>query len=158
MAFMSCSMQGPGVDGFVPASFDRANCEGLVDATETASCLSRPHLMVTGLGDGDEGGENRRLGFDLAPEGDRWLSYITEAAGQHSTFNYETSGCASYANNQGLDATVYPARCGQYLLWMRSVALAFLDHVLAQRPEATAYLASDNPSVLSGGALIWESK
>ncbi|MFT5586638.1 MAG: hypothetical protein ACI9VR_004237 [Cognaticolwellia sp.] len=158
VAFMSCSPQGPDDAGFTTTSFTRERCEELAAPDERASCFSRPHLTLTSVGDGGEdAGENRRLSFDLAPTGDRYLGYITEPAAQHTTFNYETEGCEGYARDNGLGSE-FPARCNTYRLWIRSAALAFFDAKLRDDEVAKAYLESDNMTVLSGAALEWTGK
>ncbi|MFT4703871.1 MAG: acetyl esterase/lipase [Bradymonadia bacterium] len=158
VAFMSCSPQGPDDSGFTTTSFTRERCEELAAPEDRAGCLSRPHLVLTSIGDGgDQEGGNRRLSFDLAPEGDRYLAYITEPAAQHTTFNYETSGCERYAQDNALGSE-FPARCNTYRLWLRSAALAFFDATLRDSAEARAYLESDNIRLLAGAALEWTAR
>ncbi len=158
VAFMSCSPQGPDDSGFTTASFTRKRCEELATPEDRAGCLTRPHLVLTSRGDGgDTAGENRRLSFDLAPAGDRYLGYITELASQHTTFDLATEGCEGYAKDNKLGPE-FPARCHTYRVWIRSAALAFFDATLRDDAKAKAYLASGNMSVLSGGALEWTLK
>ncbi|MFT5432042.1 MAG: hypothetical protein ACI9OJ_002740 [Myxococcota bacterium] len=158
VAFMSCSPQGPDDAGFTAASFTRERCEALATPEQLPGCLTRPHLTLTGSGDGGDGvGGNRRLSFDLAPAGDRYLGYILENAPQHTTFNYETEGCERYAQDNALGSE-YPARCTQYLLWLRSAALAFFDATLRDSSDAKAYLASGNLGALSGQVFEWTAK
>jgi hypothetical protein len=158
VAFMSCSPQGPDDVGFSTASFGRERCEELAAPEDRSGCLTRPHLVLTGLGDGgDNAGENRRLSFDLAPAGERYLAYLTELAPQHTTFDYKTEGCERYARDNELGSE-FPERCNTYRLWIRSAALAFFDATLRDNADAQAYLKSDNMSVLSGSALEWIAK
>ncbi len=153
VAFISASPQGPGDDGFTEGSFTGDVCQTL--AADPAGCLARPHLILTGVGDDtDVVAENRRLAFDLAPEGDRHLAWITEEAARHTTFNYGVDACERHQAGEGAD----PARCEAYRLWLRAVVLAFLDAHLRGDADAAAYLASDNPAVFSGGALSWEHR
>jgi hypothetical protein len=155
---MSCSPQGPDDTGFTTASFTRERCEELATAEQKPGCLTRPHLTLTSIGDGGDGaGANRRLSFDLAPGGDRYLGYILEPAAQHTTFDYQTQGCEGYAKNNALGPD-YPARCNQYLLWQRSAALAFFDATLRDSSDARAYLKSGNLGVLSGDVFEWTAK
>jgi hypothetical protein len=158
VAFMSCSPQGPDDSGFTTTSFTRERCEELAAPEDRGGCLTRPHLVLTGRGDGgDNEGENRRLTFDLAPDGERYLAYITELAPQHTTFNYETAGCERYAQDNALGSE-FPARCDTYRLWIRSAALAFFDATLRDSADAQTYLESDNMDVLSGAALEWTAR
>ena len=86
IAFISGSPQGPGDDGFIVDSFNGAGCREIDPA---AACLTRPMLILTGAGD-DAGGhiaENRRVGFDLLPDGDKCLFWIDEEAARHPTHN-----------------------------------------------------------------------
>jgi hypothetical protein len=155
VAFLSCSPQGPDDAGFTTSSFTRERCEELAAPDDRDGCFTRPHLVLTSRGDGgDDEGENRRLSFDLAPDGDRYLGYIAEQAAQHTTFNYETEGCERYSRENALGSD-FPERCNTYRLWQRSAALAFLDATLRDSAEAQTYLESDNMSVLSGAALEW---
>lgn len=156
VAFLSCSPQGPGDDGFTEASFTREQCVALADSADHAACLSRPHLVLTGVDDGGVG-ETRRLSFDLAPDGDRYLGYITEPAAQHTTFDYATEGCSNYAAKEGLGPE-YPERCNTYRLWLRSAAVAFFDAKLRGDAAAQAYLDSDNLAAFGGAAFEWMRK
>jgi hypothetical protein len=45
-----------------------------------------------------------------------------------------------------------------YLTWLRSAMVAFLDAHLRGRPEARVYLESDDLGVLAAGAASWESR
>jgi acetyl esterase/lipase len=158
IAFLSCSPQGPDDAGFSTASFTRERCEELAAQEDRVGCLTRPHLVLTGLGDGgDNAGENRRLSFDLAPVGERYMAYLTELAPQHTTFDYQTEGCERYARDKVLGSE-FPERCNTYRLWIQSAALAFFDATLRDNPDAQAYLEADNMSVLSGAALEWSAK
>ncbi len=153
VAFISASPQGPGDDDFTEASFSGAGCEAV--AEDPSGCLARPHLFLTGAGDDTESvAENRRLSFELAPLGDRHLAWITEEAAVHTTFEHQLAGCERHQAREGGDA----ARCEDYRAWLRSVALAFLDHHLRASPEAGAYLRSDFPTRLSEGAMTWEHR
>ena len=116
-----------------------------------------------GIGDdtSDSVAENRRLRFDLAPAGERYLLWNLDEAARHATFDFDPSACGTYGQNEGLDPALYPQRCADYVTWQRSTALSFADAQLRNRPEATAYLAvlyqapssASRPSdALGGGA------
>lgn len=149
IGFISCSPQGPGDDGFTVESFDRSTCAGIADAADRPACLSRPHLTLTGVDDGGVG-PSRRQSFDLAPPGNRFMGYIVEPEAQHTTFNLEAESCERVGGT--------PARCAQYLTWLRSAALSFLDAVLRADSDARTYLTSDAPAVLGGAGWSWETR
>ncbi len=153
IAFLSCSPQGPGEDGFTEASFTGEGCRGL--APDPSLCLTRPHLVLSGVGDdtSDTTSESRRPSFDLAPAtGQRHRLDILEEAARHETYNLELESCESYSNRNGLDT----ARCAMHLEWLRSAGLAFADAYVRGDADARAYLASDNLGVWSGGT--WETR
>ncbi|RZO61964.1 MAG: hypothetical protein EVA89_10275 [Sandaracinaceae bacterium] len=154
VAFLSASPQGPGDDGFTEASLTGEACRAL--ATDPGLCLTRPHLTLTGVGDdtSDHVAENRRLSFDLAPSGDRHLLWIEEEAARHTTFEYGTEACERHVRDEGGDA----ARCEAYLVWLRSVAVAFAQAVARDDEVARAYLSSDDPERLAEGGASWEHR
>lgn len=159
MAFMSCSPQSANQDGFSPASYDGSACAGL--AADPSLCLTRPHLLLSGVGDdvSNEVAEARRQAFDLAPAtGQRYLAWNVDEAARHGTFNFKADACESYAQNNGLDGNLYPARCNLYLEGQLSVALAFADAFLRDHAPALDYLGSQNIPILFGGQLSWETK
>lgn len=143
-AFIACSPQGPGEDGFSIASYDGSQCPS---TTNPELCLTRPVLLATGAGDdtGDAAtgsvAENRKTVFEHLPAGQKYLFYINDESARHGTFEHNTKGCSTYARNNGIDQ----ARCSTYLTWLDSVVLAFLDANLKDHPPAKAYLASDHP-------------
>ncbi|MBK9030727.1 MAG: hypothetical protein IPL61_05205 [Myxococcales bacterium] len=140
IAFLANSPQGPGDEGFVEASF--------------AGC-ARPTLVNTGVGDDTNVlGINRARSFDLMPDGDKFRLYLLEPAARHATFDQSGDACATYSNQQGLDA----GRCPTYQRWIASSALAFLDAYARDSAAARAYLASDNLTVLAGGAATWDRR
>jgi hypothetical protein len=149
LAFIACSPQGPGGDGFVDESFD---------------AVVRPTLVLSGTGDDTGGslGENRRLLFSRLAPGEKYLGWIADDSARHNTFNFNTDACLQYTAQQGLD----PARCQAFLPWLASAALAFLDaevrgHGAGDAParaRALAYLASDDLAVLSSGTMEWSRR
>ncbi len=155
LAFISCSPQGPGDDGFVEGSFTGEFCRGL--ATDPSLCLTRPHLFLTGIGDDTAAhvAENRRRSFELAPmTGTHLIGWVDDEAARHTTFNYETAACERYAATEGLDA----ARCAEHLVWLRSAALAFLDATVRDSARARAYLGASDLTILSGGVFSLTSR
>lgn len=137
IAFMACSPEGPGMDGFVPSSF-----EGVRGRL----------LILSGEGDDTELlSEARRQVFDLVRPGGARLGWILEVGARHTTYEYKTDACIRQAAEAGIE----PARCDVYLEWLRSVALAHFDAELRGSAAARAYLDSDAPVVLSGGAMEW---
>lgn len=134
IAFMGCSPQGPGDDGFIEASY---------------ATLERPFLVLTGAGDDTTGNvaENRSLAHDLMAPGDKYQGWIAEETARHTTFNFETATCEREGGS--------PDRCAEYLTWLSSAALAFADGHLREDPEAQAYLESANLSVLSADVVEW---
>jgi predicted dienelactone hydrolase len=149
LAFIACSPQGPGGNGFVDDSFD---------------AIARPTLVLTGAGDDTNGslGENRRVLFSRLAPGEKYLGWIADDGARHNTFNFDTDACLQYAAQQGLD----PERCQAFLPWLASAALAFLDaevrgHGAGDAParaRALAYLASDDLVVLSSGTMEWSRR
>ena len=158
-AFMSFSPQGLGVDGFTSASYDGTGCTAL--ASDPSQCLTRPHLLVSGVGDdtANEVAESRRQAFDLGPATrQRYLLWNLDEAARHTTFNFKPDSCPSYAQTNGLDPTLYPARCKLYLAGQTSAALAFADAYLRDHVPALDYLASDNLRALYGDPGSWTIK
>lgn len=145
VAFMSFSPQPVGEDGFDMASYDGSDCE-----QDQPLCLTRPQLVVTGVGDGMGGeGPNRREMFFTLPETqNRTLLYITEEAAQHTTFEHKSDACVRYARLNAIDTS----RCSFYHTLMESMALAFADAILLEEPAASAYLASEDVLTLAAGA------
>ncbi|MEZ4394270.1 MAG: acetylxylan esterase [Polyangiales bacterium] len=137
VAFLSCSPQGPGEEGFVEGSF---------------AGVARPHLTLTGAGDDTTGNvaEVRRRPFELMPAGQKYRGWIAEEPARHTIFDFSTSACEREGGT--------PERCAQYLDWLSSAGLAFLDAHVAGRPEAAAYLASDALTFLGGGAFEWSRR
>ncbi len=141
IAFIACSPQGPGDSSIPQDNGLRAN---------SYDTMTRPTLFLTGAGD-DSGGivpETRRLPFDLGPGGDWYRGWITEEEANHGTFNYQTDSCIA---DGGL-------RCLEYLDWLGSAALAFLDAHVREDAFARAYLGSENLDALSGSALEWSRR
>jgi len=139
-AFIACSPQGPGDDGFVDASFD---------------AISRPTLTLSGVGDDtDVVAENRRVPFERMMSGDKYLGWITDESARHTTFDLELGGCERYAADTALD----PARCTMFRPWLLSAALAFLDAELREDAIARDYLASDALEILSSGVMEWTAR
>ena len=83
--------------------------------------------------------------------GDKYRLWITEAAARHTSFNHEEQTCRDFLTTNGGN----PARCAAYTAWVESAALAFADAQLRDRPEAHAWLASDNLTIASGGVAEW---
>lgn len=154
MAFISGSPEGPGDDGFTEESFNGAEC--LAARGPGASCLTRPQLFLTGVGDETNETESapRRLAYDLPPTTDKYRLWITEPPARHTTFEHKTEGCVSWMQQSGGDI----ARCETYLAWQRSAIWAFLDAYVRNVPTAQAYLRSNDLVVLSGGGVEWSSK
>jgi predicted dienelactone hydrolase len=139
-AFIACSPQAPGADGFVLDSFD---------------AIERPTLSLTGVGDDTAVvAEDRRLPFERMMPGEKYLGWITDESARHTMFELGLEGCERYAADEGLD----PARCTRFRPWLVSAALAFLDAQLRDDAEARAYLASDDLEVLSGGEMEWSRR
>lgn len=154
MAFISCSPEGPGDDGFTEESFSGAEC--LAARGAGASCLTRPQLFLTGVGDvtGETESTPRRLAYDLQPTSDKYRLWITEAAARHTTFEQKNDGCLSWVKQNGGDV----ARCDTYLAWQRSAIWAFLDAYVRKVPAAQQYLLSNNLVALGGGGIEWSHK
>ena len=140
-AFIGCSIEGPGDDGFTTASF---------------GAISRPHLTLSGVGDStpEAAAPPRREPFGLMMPGEKYQLWNTEEAARHSTFNHETIDCQNYQANRGADV----GRCDTYLTWLDSAALAFADAQLRGSRVAKDWLASDNLVVLSAGAAEWNRR
>lgn len=138
IAFLGASMEGAGDDGFGEGAFD---------------AITAPHLTLSGVGDetSDSTAPPRRLPFERMRPGDKYRLWITDAAARHGTFNHEATVCPDYAASHRIDAS----RCGAYLRWLESAALAFADAYLRDRPEARAWLASDAVTVMSAGVAEW---
>jgi hypothetical protein len=151
IAFVSCSPQGVGEDGFTAASFDASAC--LATGADARTCLGRPHLFLTGAGDDTNGvtAETRRDPYDLAPAGDKHLFWILEEAARHGTFELDPGPCTTYSTGAMLD----PARCLDYEEWLSNVMVAFLDAHVRALPDAALYLESTAPSDFAGGAADW---
>lgn len=157
-AFLSFSPQGIGEDGFTQASYDGSACASL--ASDPALCFSRPHLSVSGIGDDTSGvvAETRRDAFDTMPTGQKFLAWMTDEAARHTSFNHQADACERHATSEGLDPTVYPARCQDHVRWIENAAIAFLDASVRERPAARQYLQSQAPSILTGGVMDWERR
>ncbi len=160
LGFMSFSPQPPGDDGFTTENYAGEDCPD-----GQAFCLTRPHLVVTGVGDGNVAddeppkGEGRREAFRaLKPSGNKTLYYITEEAARHTTFEHTLDACERFSRNNNLNPDLYPERCSDYHMWMDSIALAFADAVLREDERAAAYLASDDAVTLSGGVAEMERR
>ena len=139
-AFIACSPQGPGDDGFIDPSFD---------------AISRPVLTLSGVGDDtDVVAENRRVPFERMMSGEKYLGWITDESARHTTFDLELGGCERYAVDSALD----PARCTMFRPWLRSAALAFLDAELREDARAREYLTSDALEILSAGVMEWTAR
>jgi len=140
-AFIGCSIEGPGDDGFTTTSF------GAID---------RPHLTLSGVGDMTPEAEAlpRREPFELMMPGEKYRFWNTEPAARHSTFDHTPMDCRDYQTNRGDDV----ARCDEYLRWLDAAALAFADAQLRDSQAARDWLASDNLSVLTGGAVEWDRR
>jgi hypothetical protein len=140
IAFVSCSPQGPGEDGFIEASFVP---------------VTRPHLTLTGLGDETDGAAaRRRRAFELAQPGEKYLLWINELSARHTTFDFNTDACESYQRMHSGDLT----RCSEHRQWLASAMLAFLDAHLRNAAPARAWLSSSNAAVLSAGVIEWSRR
>jgi predicted dienelactone hydrolase len=140
-AFIGFSIEGPGDDGFTDASF---------------AAITRPHMSVTGAGDRTTETEPlpRRLPFELMAPGNKYRFWNTDEASLHGTFDHNVGPCEGYQMRNGAPV----ARCAEFYAWMESAALAFADAHLRERPEAIAWLASDNMTILSSGAVEWRRR
>lgn len=141
VAFVSCSPQGPGEEGFVEGSFGG---------------VTRPHLTLSGVGDDTDGvaSESRRRPFELVAPGNKYRLWITEDSARHTTFDFSTDACVQHRMRAGQDV----ARCRDYLPWLSSAMVAFLDANLRDSAAARAWLASDNAAVLSGRVAEWSRR
>lgn len=154
-AFLSFSPQGPTEDGFAPASFDGTWCAQL--AADPASCFSRPHLVITGMGDdtNDSVAEERRASFEALPTGLKFMGWVKDEAARHGTFDHNPETCLRYAKQEELDEVHYMKRCPEILTWIEAATLAFLDANLRDSAPARAYLRSQAPALLSRGQMDW---
>lgn len=126
-AFLAASPQGPLSAGFNSGFPDNG-----------FQTLAGPLLSITGVG--DETGEPsiaRRTAFETAQPGDLFLSWDTNRKPHHDTFNRADCG------------GVLAERCG----WYGATGLAYFDAYLRMRPEAIAWLASDQLGAISGGTV-----
>ena len=141
-AVVAMSPQGAGTDGFM---------------TESYSSIKVPSLMGTGAADGDVDLEdpskhepaNRLKAYELAPEGDRWLVFVDAPGATHTFFEAETKSCEKVET---------PEVCGVMQAWLRSTALAFIDHRLRDSADALAWLNSTNLQVMSKAIATLQSK
>ena len=141
-AVVAMSPQGPGTDGFM---------------TESYAMLKVPLFMGTGAGDGDidlndpskHEPENRKQVFDLVPPGDRFRVFVDDPAATHTFFEAEVKSCEKNAT---------PEKCATMQVWLRSGALAFLDHQTRNSADALAWLKSDNLEVMSSAVATLDSK
>ncbi len=140
-AFIGCSMEGDGDDGFTADSFRP---------------IARPHLTLSGVGDitPEAPALPRRVPFDVMMPGDKYRFWNTELAARHATFNHEVTACQDFQTTNGGEL----ARCSVYLAWLDSAALAFADAQLRDLPAARAWLASDNLAILSGNVVEWNRR
>lgn len=141
IAFLGASMEGVGDDGFGEDAFD---------------AITAPHLTLSGAGDetSEATAPPRRLPFERMRPGGKYRLWITDVQARHGTFNHEASACSDYAAARRLDGS----RCGAYLVWLESAALAFADAHVRARPEARAWLASDALTVMSAGVAEWSRR
>lgn len=140
-AFVGCSPEGPGDDGFFDASWDQ---------------VARPFLTLSGVGDetSEATPAMRPQPFLHMPAGEKYLGWITEASARHTTFEHKTDACVTWQQQRGADV----ARCEAYFPWLESAALSFFDAQLRGRQVARDYLASDSLRSLSGGVMEWNRK
>jgi predicted dienelactone hydrolase len=140
-AFVGLSVEGPMDDGFTDGSYVG---------------IDRPHLTVTGVGDTTPESDpaQRRRVFELEPAGDKYRLWITTPAAQHGTFDLNPDPCRSYQMRTGEPV----AYCEEIYPWLVSAVLAFTDAQLRDRPEAIAWLASDNAEVFSGAVAEWDRR
>ena len=127
--FMAFSPQGPGSEGFEMDSWDD---------------IDRPMLIGTGVGDDTNGDSpaNRVIPFQQMPAGEKYQIYIDSISAKHTTFEYEVAACERVESNDAI--------CEEYLDWLGSAALAFLDAHLKDEADAWDWLASDNVEAASG--------
>lgn len=136
-AVIAMSPQGPDNDGFMESSFET---------------VDRPVLIGTGMADGEYDigePENRRLVFTHLPAANKYELFVNDRGAVHTLFEGNTTECENVAE---------PARCAEMETWVRTTALAFLDAVALARPEAVAWLASDNVETASAGTAEWQRK
>lgn len=118
---IALSPQGPGSEGFMEESYGE---------------VTRPVLMATGANDGDEGEPANRLAiWPLLPAGSSMLFYVDDQGAKHTLFEGSTEACEPIA---GL------AKCEAMREAIFSLGVAYLDAHLRGRPEAAAWLASDD--------------
>lgn len=140
-AFIGFSIEGPMDDGFTDASF---------------AAITRPHLSVTGAGDrtAESDPAQRRRAFELMAPMNKFRFWNTDVASLHATFDHSVGPCEDYQRMRGAPV----ARCEDFYLWMETTALAFADAYVRERPEAIAWLASDNLRTLSNAAVEWSRR
>jgi predicted dienelactone hydrolase len=140
-AFIGFSIEGPMDDGFTDGSF---------------APIARPHLSVTGIGDvtSESMPAQRRRAFELMMPGNKFRFWMTDPAARHGSFDHNVGPCEDHQMRNGGSA----ALCEDFYRWMESAGLAFADAYLRERPEAIAWLASNNAVTLSGSLVEWSRR
>jgi hypothetical protein len=156
VAFLAFSPQGPGGDGFFDTRFGSAE--------HSWKHINRPVLTVTGDGDstcnaGTEPGTcigdqpfGRRISFGRMPSGSKYHLYVHDADTFHTLFALNTNKCPLPRIDVGQE------KCDEIALWLKSVALAFLDAHVRGDALALDWLHSDGIAAASRGIAEWQTK
>ena len=155
IAFLALSPQQPGSEGFFDTSFR--------NTLDSWSGMRRPVFTATGDGDstcnaGLEPGScigdtpyGRRIGFQRMPaDGNKYQLYIHDADAFHMLFELSASQCSVLNVDQ--------AKCDEFVRWLSSAGLAFLDGHVRGVPAALQWLQSDRVRNASRGVAEWLRK
>jgi hypothetical protein len=129
IAFLASAPQGPMYAGF-RSGFDEETSFGDLD---------RPLMLITGMG--DETGEpvpTRLTSWITSPPGNKLLLWDTDPHAVHETMDIDRC-----------DTPVRESHCR----WIAGAGVAYLDAVVRNRPEAKAWLASEEFEIATGGAV-----
>lgn len=129
VAFIADSPRGPAYAGFN---------SGLGEDSYY-SIDTRPFLFFTGRGDETgEPAESRLAGWIASKPGNKLLSWDLSPEAVHGTMDVAECSTSLRAD---------------HCRWMKSLAVAFLDAVVMNQPQAQAWLASDAYRTLTNGAI-----
>jgi len=152
IAFLAFSPQGANSHGFFETDFRQP-------ATSWDS-LRRPFLTATGEGDGNCELEedcsardipySRRIPFRRMPGPDKYLLYIRDADTYHGLYGSLESNCLVKVGSL--------AKCRNFVSWLTSAALAFLDAHLRGSALARVWLSGDYMAQASAGVVEWKTK
>lgn len=155
-ALIALSPQQPGNEGFFDTDHDRPQ--------QSWDRIERPLLVGTGDGDSTckplaEPGScfgdlpyGRRIAFERAPAGGKYLLYLHDARTFHGLFGLDTGDAKCTAS------ALAQQRCDDTAALLAATALAFLDAHLKQRPQAQAWLAGQAAELASGGVAEWRRR